>query len=520
MFAMHSSPSIKTPYAKPIVWTIAASDSSGGAGIQADLKTCFDLGVHGCSAITALTAQNSQGVVALQTTDPAMLHSQLQALAEDLPPRAIKLGVLPDVETVTMVAQQLASLPHTFVVFDPVLSPTLGVSFVDEKTRAAFSQLFPLIDLLTPNIPEAQMLTGITITDTKTQQQAAEALLSMGLKGVLIKGGHSQNALCQDVLLLDRPVTPAGTACFWLSQKKYHTPHTHGTGCTLSSAIAAFVARGKPLKDAVVLANAYIVKGIKTATGLEAAGEKPGAVAQTGWPDSFIDFPQISLTPEAINRCPMPACDSMRLGLYPVVDSLEWLQKLLPLGVKTIQLRIKEVPADELDSIIAKAVQFGRDYDARLFINDYWELAIKHKAYGVHLGQEDMASADVDAIRCAGLHLGISTHGEYEFSYAATFKPSYLAIGAIFPTDTKEVIEVGLDNLYHWAWILRDHYPLVAIGGINKHNIQPVLKSGVGSVAVVSAITKANDYRASVIELTRVVSDRCVDTVSEIKPVI
>ena len=490
---------------KSIVWTLAASDSSGGAGIQADVKTYFDLGVHSFNVVTALTAQNSQGVVAIEASSTAIVRAQLQALADDLPPQAIKLGVLPNVDIVEVIAQQLVSLEDPFVIFDPVLSPTLGLSFVDTSAQAAFSQLFPFIDLLTPNIPEAEILTGMTITDCHTQQQAAEKLLSMGVKGVLIKGGHGATDWCQDLLMLNRPVTPDGASSFWLSQPKHSTPHTHGTGCTLSSAIAAFIARAKPLRDAVVLANAYINKGIKVATALDAAGKKRGAVAQTGWPNNLSDFPQVSHTPQAINRPPMPACDAMSLGLYPVVDSIEWLQKLLPLGVKTIQLRVKNLPDTELETIIAKAAQLGRDYHARLFINDYWQLAIKHNAYGVHLGQEDMADADVEAIRAAGLHLGISTHGEYEFSYAATFKPSYLAIGAIFPTDTKEVVEVGLDNLYDWSAVLQEYYPLVAIGGINKNNIQPVLKSGVGSIAVVSAITRVADYQAAVAELDQLI---------------
>lgn len=501
---------------KPVVWTIAASDSSGGAGIQADLKTMFDLGVHGCSAITALTAQNSQGVSKLDVVAPEMLREQLHVLANDLPARAIKLGVLPSIESVGVITQTLqdlvsgvASENSPFVIFDPVLSPTLGASFVSEETRQVFSSLFPYLDLLTPNIPEAEILTGITIIDTRTQYQAAEKLLGMGAKAVLLKGGHGQGDYCQDLLLSSYPIAPNGESHFWLTQQKHPSEHTHGTGCTLSSAIAAFVACGKPLRDAVVLANAYINKGIATAQALDGGdkyGERRGAVAHTGWPKNLRDFPQVSLAPQEINCVPMLACDSTRLGLYPVVDSIEWLQKLLVLGVKTIQLRVKNIPEPALDTMIEQAARLGREHNARLFINDYWQLAIKHNAYGVHLGQEDMADADVDAIRSAGLHLGISTHGEYEFSYAATFKPSYLAIGAVFPTDTKEVIEVGLENLYQWSAILAAHYPLVAIGGINKHNIHSVLKSGVGSIAVVSAITKADNYQTSVDELNRLIA--------------
>jgi hydroxymethylpyrimidine kinase/phosphomethylpyrimidine kinase/thiamine-phosphate diphosphorylase len=486
---------------KPIVWTIAASDSAGGAGIQADVKTFFDLGVHGCSAITAITAQNTQGVHHTEALSADVFDKQLQALADDLPPKAIKIGVLSSVESIQRLRvffQQQITIASVPVIYDPVLAPTHGSSFVDDDIIRALKQLLPFIDVLTPNIPEAERLTGITIHNTETQLLAAQALITLGASAVLLKGGHGNGEDCQDLLC-----TPELTA--WLTQRKYNTPHSHGTGCVLSSAVTAFMAQGKPMRDAVVLANAYINKGLQRAQPFDAEASKRGAVAQTGWPDDLRNFPQVSVSPTAIHYPDMPSCDHSSLGLYPVVDTIEWLEKLLVLGVKTIQLRVKEVPADELDTMIARAAALGRQYQARLFINDYWELAIKHHAYGVHLGQEDMVNANIAAIHTAGLRLGISTHGEYEFSYAATFKPSYLAIGAIFPTDTKEVIEVGLDNLYRWAGILGGHYPLVAIGGINQTNIELVLASGVGSIAVVSAITKADDYVAAVQQLSQAI---------------
>jgi len=491
----------------PVVWTIAASDSSGGAGIQADLTTFFDLGVRGCSAITAITAQNSQGVHHIDAVSPVMLQQQLTALSQDGMPQAIKIGVLPLVESIECVLAALALLAESArrpcpVILDTVLSPTSGESFSSHETRQALLSLLPYVDLLTPNIPEAEALTGLTITDTATQLMAAQQLVDLGATAVLVKGGHGDTAFCQDVFYstaLDEPPV------FWLTQSKQETMHTHGTGCTLSSAIAAFIAHQKSVRDAVVLGNAYVNKGIRLATSLDPQGQKKGAVAHTGWPSHFSDFPQVSVLPEAINHMALPVCDTHQLGLYPVVDSIEWLERLLVLGVKTIQLRVKDIPEAKLAPMIEQAAQLGHRYDARLFINDYWQLAIRYNAYGVHLGQEDMIDADVDAIRNAGLHLGISTHGEYELSYAATFKPSYLAIGAVFPTDTKEVIEVGIDNLYGWTRIMSGYYPLVAIGGINQSNIESVLGSGVGSVAVVSAITKADDYQQSVSELTTLI---------------
>jgi hydroxymethylpyrimidine kinase/phosphomethylpyrimidine kinase/thiamine-phosphate diphosphorylase len=494
----------------PIVWTIAASDSGGGAGVQADIKTLFDLGAHACSAITGITAQNSQGVHHIDICSDDIFEKQLLALAQDLPPVAIKIGVLLSVSQVLIVTNVIRSLQNVCVIFDPVLAPTAGLNFVTAETRDAFNQLLPLIDLLTPNIPEAEILSGLTINDNASQSAAAQYFIDQGVKSVLIKGGHgrvdsamnntgdSSKEYCQDFFM-------SATQQFWLTQKKQNTPHSHGTGCTLSSAVAAFVAQGKALYDAVVLANAYVSKGLRLAITFDEAGHKRGAVGQTAWPNNLSDFPQVSLQPDAIQQKVFPSCDTQRLGLYPVVDSLDWLRKLCAVGVKTLQLRVKDKTATELDALVKEAIAIGKHYQARLFINDYWQLAIKYQAYGVHLGQEDMVDADVDAMRAAGLHLGISTHSEYEFAYAATFKPSYLAIGAIFPTDTKEVVEVGLDNLYRWADTLSGHYPLVAIGGINLHNIQRVVQSGVGSIAVVSAITKADDYVSATEQLASII---------------
>jgi len=492
----------------PVVWTIAASDSGGGAGIQADLKTLFDLHTHGCSVITALTAQNTKGVRHIHITPEDSLREQLAALAEDLPPCAIKIGVLPCAQSIRIVIECLQDI-DAHVIYDPVLSATTGSVFLANpetgNSQGALAALFPLIDLLTPNIPEAEQLTGLTIRTREEQVAAADALLLKGAQAVLIKGGHMLNPddgvsgdsnLCQDYFTNSE-------RSFWLSSRRVSTEHTHGTGCMLSSAIAAFVAQGKALHDAVVLGHAYVHQGIRCATTL---GEgRSGCVVQSGWPGDIAHFPQVSLSAQAIDQPSFARCDSLSLGLYPVVDSLEWLERLLYLGVNTIQLRVKDIPEPELDALISQAAALGRHYNARLFINDYWALAIKHNAYGVHLGQEDMVCANIEQIRDAGLRLGVSTHSEYEWCYAATFKPSYLAIGAIFPTDTKEVVEIGLGNLHRWASILKPHYPLVAIGGITLNNINSVLASGVGSIAVVSAITKADDYAAATARLQHMI---------------
>lgn len=183
-----------------------------------------------------------------------------------------------------------------------------------------------------------------------------------------------------------------------------------------------------------------------------------------------------------------------RLGLYPVVDSVDWIARLLDWGVSTLQLRIKDPQATDLEQQILQAIELGRRYQARLFINDYWQLAIKHGAYGVHLGQEDIQTADLDALRQAGLRLGISTHDAAELAEALALKPSYVALGHIFPTQTKEMPSQpqGLINLAA-AVKQAGSTPTVAIGGISEERVADILATGVGSVALVSAIIKAAD---------------------------
>ncbi|MDI3360447.1 thiamine phosphate synthase [Lelliottia sp. V89_10] len=191
-----------------------------------------------------------------------------------------------------------------------------------------------------------------------------------------------------------------------------------------------------------------------------------------------------------------------RLGLYPVVDSVEWIERLLEAGVKTIQLRIKDQRDEEVESDVSAAIALGRRYDARVFINDYWQLAIKHQAYGVHLGQEDLETADLNAIRKAGLRLGVSTHDDMEIDVALAARPSYIALGHVFPTQTKQMPSApqGLAQLARHIQRLGD-YPTVAIGGISLDRAPAVLETGVGSIAVVSAITQAVDWQAATEQL-------------------
>ena len=238
-----------SPSPTPIVWTIAGSDSGGGAGIQADLKTFNAFGVHGCSIITALTAQNTQGVQALESTSPTLLRAQFQALETDLPPAAIKTGMLGSAQTCYIVAEKLAQLPTPLLVCDPVLASTSGTGLLDpEALDLLIHAIFPKVGILTPNLPEVGKILG---REVQSVEAAAEQLLTLGIGSVLIKGGHAEGDECRDYWT-------DGTQVLWLSSPRIDTRATHGTGCILSSAIASAIALGQAMPEAVATAKTFL----------------------------------------------------------------------------------------------------------------------------------------------------------------------------------------------------------------------------------------------------------------------
>jgi len=220
------------------------------------------------------------------------------------------------------------------------------------------------------------------------------------------------------------------------------------------------------------------------------------------WPNRPEHFDLLPWT-RNMNSGAFPECP-MRLGLYGVMPDADWVKRMVDAQLPTVQLRFKSEDKYKIRKQIKEAVKATKDSQTLLFINDYWEQAIDEGAYGVHLGQEDMAIADLDQIRSAGLRLGLSTHGYAEMVYADRFCPSYIAMGAVFPTNLKKMPTApqGLGRLYHYAKLM-GQYPLVAIGGIDQDSIRAAAKSGVGSVAVVRAITQAKDPKAAVQHLQK-----------------
>ena len=244
----------------PRVLTVAGSDSSGGAGIQADIRTITTLGGYALSAITAVTAQNTLGVEGVEAISPRFVGLQISVAVADIGVDAIKSGMLASTAIANVVADQLAEIDAPYVC-DPVMVSTSGARLLDDEALEVYkSRLFPRATVVTPNIPEAEALTGLTIRGLDDMRKAAAQLLAYGSKAVLLKGGHGdENDLVDLLLSVDGEVL--------LAAKKVETRHTHGTGCTLASAIATGLAMGMGVTESVAMAHDYVQNAIRNAPG-------------------------------------------------------------------------------------------------------------------------------------------------------------------------------------------------------------------------------------------------------------
>ena len=492
LFHPSNLPPVHSPI--PTVWSIAGTDPTAGAGIQADLKTFQGLGVYGCSVITALIAQNTLGVRRIDYPDPDTVRGQLEALEEDFPPAAIKIGMLGNQTNVRIVAETLSRL-NVRVVCDPVIRSSSGTDLLEPDALSDFiTHVLPRVDLLTPNLPEAERLTGNQIRSPDDVQRAAATILDQGAKSVLIKGGHREGALVHDYWT-------DGTTHAWFTNRRVETRHTHGTGCALSSALAAAWAQGYDDLDAVVMARMYVNQGLRRTPGL---GRGNGPIYHGNWPSDPADLPWITSTVEAgASTWRFPNCDPLPMGLYPIVDSLEWVQKLLALGVRTVQLRIKKTLTAEIAQMICEAVALGKTYEARVYINDHWRPALDAGAYGVHLGQDDLDEQALRAIEQAGCRLGLSTHSYAEIARAWAYRPSYIAIGTVFDSPSKDMTykPLGVEQFTRLRAVVS--CPVVAIGGITTETAPDLIRAGADGIAVISDVTQAADLPARIAEWRR-----------------
>lgn len=478
--------------ARPIVWSVAGSDSGAGAGLQADLKAFDAFGVHGCTVVAALTAQNSRAVRTIEPVSEGMLDAQLAALADDMRPAAIKTGMLGSAGNLQVLVRWIDRLreanPQLAVVVDPVLRSTTGASFVDKALLEAYlRELLPRANLITPNRTEAAALLGLDALRTREEvEQAARALREAGSGAVVITGGDDAAQFSEDYVN-----APYGEG--WLRLPRVDTPHHHGTGCVFASSAASAMALGFVEVEAAVLAKMATTEALRRAY---AAGEGAGPVRPASAFSTIQNLPAMQVRAHS-KKIFAPLSDN-ELGLYVIADSAAWIERVLAAGVRTVQLRVKDASHPRLREEVRASVAAARAAGAQLFINDHWRIAIEEGAYGVHLGQEDLDTADLDAIAAAGLRLGLSTHAYWEVCRAWSLQPSYIACGPIHPTAAKAMpwIPQGNGNLAYWCKLLP--VPVVAIAGMDPQRAGEAVRAGAAGVALISGITAAASPEAAI----------------------
>lgn len=470
----------------PVVWSIAGHDSSGGAGLSADQRAADAMGVHLCPVVACVTAQHSTGVEAILPLPLKQLQAQLTALSQDMPPAAIKTGLLGDVDTIQSVATWVQQLrehsPHLPLVIDPVLGASAGgVAFSDEAVVQAYRrELLPLATLITPNRAEALRLLGKPARhdgDPDQLPELAALLRAEGAQAVVITGGDAPTP----DWALDWLDTPHAQG--WLCSRRVPTRHHHGSGCSFASAAASAMAQGHVSADAVVLAKMRTTQALQHG---HAAGRGAGpVVACAGQPLGPLpylglgrDLPWQVLygTPGGppLFRPFEPPAD----GLYGILPDSTKLAAAVQAGLRCVQLRHKA--KEGVDVQIETSARHCATQAATLFINDHWRAALQHASTagqaeevhpGLHLGQEDLLAltpaARQELLDARGhVVLGLSSHSAWELARAAGCGASLIACGPVMPTTTKDMpwAPQGEHNL-RW-WVAHSSVPVVAIGGL------------------------------------------------------
>jgi len=489
---------------------ISGLEANGFAGLLTDVQVAINLSLTPSAIATTLTAQSPTQLLSVQAAEADLISAQLLTL--DCQPQVIKIGLLPSKEVAQAIAdwlEQTEMKARPYVVLDPVLTSSGDhKAFTSKAIGDVIEPLLPWVSLLTPNINELKHLTGNSLADVSDFETAAAFFYKRpGFNGkILLTGGHSELAVLHKTVidtLYERSDQRIKESAHW-SQPRLPF-QLRGTGCFLSTAIASALCHQYSELDAITLANAHLHNHFQNSQQNYRI-RHCRAPENNDWPTDQSVYPTI-IRPEA--RFPYGATRvfpplNHKRGIYPVVDSSSWVKRLAQQGIKTIQLRVKDKPLAFIRGEIKAAVEIAQLYSLQLFINDYWQLAIELKAYGVHLGQEDILNADLEKIQKAGLRLGISTHGDFEFLFGLQLNPSYVAIGAIFPTKTKDMTGKiqGLERLTRYC-SLEKEIPIVAIGGIHSLNIKEVLNTGASMVAVVSAIQKSDSPESSTQKLQK-----------------
>ncbi len=491
----------------PVVWAIAGHDTSGGAGLSADQRAADALGTHLCPVVACITAQHSQGVDAVFAVPADQLEAQLQALAQDLPPQAIKTGLLGHVDAVMAVARWVDQLrtrhPELPLIIDPVLGASAGGSaFSNDAVLQAYREhLLPRATLITPNRAEARRLLGLSATHAGPDDELptlAAQLRKLGAQAVVITGGDAAHA-DHSGWVFDWLDTPHAQG--WLCAPRVATPHHHGTGCTFASAAASAMALGHVAADAVVLAKMVTRQALVNA---HAAGQGSGPVkaraahaTQPFGPTPYLGIgtalPWQLTHGDGSGKPLFLPFEAPADGLYGILPNSQQLQWAAQAGVRCLQLRHKARAG--VEAHIMAAAEACAAHGATFFVNDHWDLALDlltpaahghtapespsvaaastpgHLKLGLHLGQEDLLAlppaAQARLLQARHqVRLGLSSHSLWELARAAGCGASLIACGPVQATTTKDMPwqPQGERNL-HW-WVAHSPAPVVAIGGL------------------------------------------------------
>lgn len=467
----------------PTLLTITATDSSAGAGTLADIKVAHDLGVHCQAVVVAVTAQSSAAAIAVQPQPLQIIQSQYHAAVGEQEPKVIRLGWLPLSHDFLSWLVDALDKTNATVLWDPVVKASQGGALNQDwqspPILALVKKLLARVDCLTPNHQEAQRLHhwlyGEECTD---EQRLAERLQRLGRFHLLLTG-IKQQAGVADYFSFN-PANPLGQhelpGASLMPQFYFIQPtlsnQKHGTGCHLIAQLACRLSLGVSWYDALTQAVAASKRYLLN---------HPSVTEQSAiqyWP-KVMPATQ-PLATKAFRPLTKP------LGLYGLVDNIEHLKRLLALGIDSLQWRVKQ-PQTHYSADTQTAIELCHKANVPLFINDDWELAIQLGADGVHLGQEDLNSANLYAIQQAGLRLGVSTHTDWEIARARALKPSYIALGPIFKplSKTLKYSPLGVDLLAQYVRRYPEH-TFTCIGGITQKNASSVWNTGVQSIAVVT----------------------------------
>ena len=397
-------------------------------------------------------------------TSPDALHAACKAALASDPEAPVKIGMLANIESIRAVSLALAG-HKGLVVADPVMGPSAGGSWAGEKWASAYLELMaPVVGLLAPNLGEAQILAGKKNAKAK---QCASLLAKKGFANIVVKGANAQQGLVADLLF-------SGGTLWWLCGKMIDA-NARGTGCTHTTTICAALALGETIGTAIVLGK------------MQAQAKLNGRMK--GWP-SMSHLPMMSSNNKPVIRHVGNACAKAPIGVCAIVNDPMQIKPLAKAGIQGFQLRVKGADEKKVLKLAAEASRTTSSLGATLYVNDHWQACCKMEkgsVSGVHLGQQDLQGADLQAIRDHGLAIGITASSHHEAAVAMAAAPSYISFGPVFETKSKALQKRPLGILRLARLCEGLVVPALAIGGINASNLAAVMGTGVSAIAAIEA---------------------------------